>query len=161
MSHTERKTYGCLAVMAGGITIVFFLMVIDALQAQCVTLGYARVTGTIETSEVVYMPAAYRRPAHWEPRVTYSYVVGGVTYRGTRYSIHPVAVDEDWQPDIISPPGSSPRAVVVHYSPDQPSDAVLHPSSLTQMLKTTAGVSFTAAMTTFFAFMWHRQRRGT
>jgi hypothetical protein len=70
---------------------------------------------------------ASRAGRYFEPRVTYTYEVAGKAFRGHRIGLAPDAFDEDKAKRVAD---ALPAQVEVHYNPDDPSDAVLEPSSI-------------------------------
>jgi len=125
---------GCSKVAAGafllffglvwsGLTLGFDVYWATAVYRQIAALGHPTVDGVVTASKVTVVPSGRRSTT--APKITYSYQVHNKTYVGDRFRYGQTSSSDGNARRIVDqfPIG---RRVTVHYSPDDPSDAVLH-----------------------------------
>jgi hypothetical protein len=93
------------------------------------------VTGTLVRCEVIEKPAIRSEDlSHWDLAVEYSYVVHGVTYRGTRYGFgYGGGLDEGKYRADAEALQRQPQ-LRVHHDPAHPAESVLDTTVQTSLL---------------------------
>jgi len=118
--------------------VAIFLMVISAgavvagitmMSASSKARSWPVVSGKIVERSVgpSTTTGASRPGRYFEPKVTYSYVIGDKSYAGHRITMTTNAYDEAQARRVVD---KLPDWVDVHYNPSDPSDSVLEPSAL-------------------------------
>ncbi len=106
-----------------GMTLAFDVFWATAVYRQLMAINYPTVEGVVTASKVVVVPG--HRRSTTAPKITYSYQVGNKKYAGDRFRYGQGSTSDGNARQIVDefPIG---RRVTVHYSPDDPSDSVLH-----------------------------------
>jgi hypothetical protein len=106
-----------------GLTLGFDVYWTTAVYRQIAAISYPTVDGVVTASKVVVVPS--RRRSTSAPKITYSFQVGNKKYESDRFRYGQGSTADGNARRIVDqfPVG---RRVTVHYSPNDPSDAVLH-----------------------------------
>jgi hypothetical protein len=114
----------CAAAVVAGITMM---------SASSKARSWPVVPGKIVERSVgpSTTTGASRPGGYFEPRVTYSYVLGNKSYAGHRITLTTNAYDEAQARRVVD---KLPEWVDVHYNPSDPSDSILEPSAITMSI---------------------------
>ena len=106
-----------------GMTLAFDVFWATAVYRQVAAAGYPTVDGVVTTSKVVVVPRGHRSTT--APKITYAYQIGNKKYIGDRYRYGQGSTSDGNVRQVVDqfPIG---RRVMVYYSPDDPSDSLLH-----------------------------------
>ncbi len=106
-----------------GITLTFDVIWASGVHQQLAALGYPTTDGIVTESKAVSSRGGHGR-ATTAPKITYSYQVANKKYTSDRYRYRQFSSSDGNAARVVAqhPVG---RQVTVHYSPDDPADAVL------------------------------------
>ena len=105
------------------ITLVFDVMWASGVYRQLAALGYPTTDGVVTDSRVVTSHGSHGRTTT-APKITYAYQVANKKYTSDRYRYRQSSSSDGNAAQVVAqhPVG---RQVTVHYSPNDPADAVL------------------------------------